>query len=155
MTKFKKSNSKGFTLIELLIVIIIIGILAAIAFVAYSGAQNKAHKAAAQSELAEVRTKLAEYNGDHSNYPATLGDIENWLGSAEGGNNTAMVATLGTSTGSTANYSYSLTPSTGCTGDTVTSTGITAGTPACSGYTLTANAVQWGGASTDNISVTN
>lgn len=135
----KKLNAKGFTLIELLIVIIIIGILAAIAFVAYSGATNKAHQAAAQSTLAEVKNKMAEYYADHSSYPAagasgaTTTNVDNWLAGPEGGNNTTMSTTFTDANG----YQYAATP-TGC-GDTVASGGaITAGSTACTGFTLTA-----------------
>lgn len=159
MTKNKKQNSKGFTLIELLIVIIIIGILAAIAFVAYSGSQNKAHKADAQSTVAELKNKLAEYNADHSSYPASMSDIENWLGSAEGGHNTDLANTLKTAG---ANYTYEATnadtPVTACaTGDTVASDGtVTAGSAACPGYQITAVATMWGDSNTaDNIVETN
>lgn len=149
----KKLNAKGFTLIELLIVIIIIGILAAIAFVAYNGATNKAHTAAAESTLAEVKEKLSEYYADHSSYPAvnstatnvTCGSlspvsatstlyVDYWLAGSEGGNNNTMCQTYVDSGG----YGYAVTPS-GC-GDTVSTTGVvTAGTTPCTGFTLTAN----------------
>jgi prepilin-type N-terminal cleavage/methylation domain-containing protein len=136
---FKKLNSKGFTLIELLIVIIIIGILAAIAFVAYSGATNKAHQADAQSTLAEVKNKMAEYYADHGSYPvagasgSTTQDVDYWLAGTEGGNNTTMSQTFTDANG----YTYAVTP-TSC-GDTVSSAGVvTAGTTACTGFTLTA-----------------
>jgi len=147
----KKLNSRGFTLIELLIVIIIIGILAAIAFVAYSGSQNKAHKADAQSTLSEVRNKLGEYNADNSSYPATIGDVDNWMGSSSGGNNTTLAGKFTAAN----SYTYAVTPS-GC-GDTVASGGaVTAGTTACTGYTLTAKGTIWGGATpADDITVTN
>ncbi len=135
----KKLNSGGFTLIELLIVIIIIGILAAIAFVAYNGATNKAHQAAAQSTLAEVKNKMAEYYADNSSYPAagatgaTTINVDNWLASSAGGNNTTMSTTFTDANG----YQYSAIPS-GC-GDTIASGGaITAGTTACTGFSLTA-----------------
>ena len=151
--QIKQSNdrSQGFTLIELLIVIIIIGILAAIAFIAFNGTQNKAHKADAQSTLAETKSKMAEYNADHSTYPATIGDADNWLSNSEGGNNSTLA---GKFTGA-AGYSYAVTP-TGC-GDTVSASGvITTGSTACSGFTLTAAATIWGDSnSADNISVTN
>lgn len=144
----KKLNSKGFTLIELLIVIIIIGILAAIAFVAYSGSQKKAHQAAAQSELAEVKNKLAEYDADNSSYPATIGDVDNWLSSSAGGNNKTMSTTF-----VAPGYGYSVTPS-GC-GDTVATDGtVTAGSTACTGFTLTASASSLGFDSPD-LSVNN
>ena len=147
----KNLNSKGFTLIELLIVIIIIGILAAIAFVAYSGAQNKAHKASAQSTLSEAKNKLGEYYADHSTYPATIGDFDNWLNSAEGGNNSSLSGTFTTAN----NYTYSVTAS-GC-GDTVASGGaITTGSSACTGFSITAKGTIWGGNSpADDITVTN
>lgn len=147
----KKLDSKGFTLIELLIVIIIIGILAAIAFVAYSGAQNKAHKANAQSVLSEVRSKLGEYYAGNSSYPATIGDVDNWMSSSDGGNNSTLAGSFTAAAG----YTYTVTP-TGC-GDTVASGGaITTGATACSGYSVTAAATIWGDSnSADNITVTN
>ncbi len=151
MRKETKANSNGFTLIELLIVIIIIGILAAIAFVAYNGAQNKAHKASAQSTLAEVKNKLGEYYADHSSYPAAIGDVNNWLNSSEGGNNQSLSTSFTGANG----FTYSVTAS-GC-GDTVASGGaVTAGTSACTGFTATAAATIWGDSnSANNISVTN
>lgn len=138
---WKKVNSKGFTLIELLIVIIIIGILAAIAFVAYSGSQNKAHQAAAQSTLAEVKNKLAEYNADNGNYPTTQSAFNTWLASSTGGNNTTLSTTFTTGNG----YTYAPSPS-GCDNSTTQ----------CSGFTLTAAASIWGDSNTaDNLTVTN
>ena len=150
--KTKKLNSKGFTLIELLIVIIIIGILAAIAFIAYSGSQNKAHKADAQSTLAESRTKLGEYNADHSNYPADAASFDNWLNNSEGGNNTSLAGKVTVGNG----YTYAVTPA-GCAGDTVAGNGtVTTATPTCTGYSLTAAATIWGDSNTaNNIVVTN
>lgn len=150
MTKFKK-DSRGFTLIELLIVIIIIGILAVIGFVVYSGATNKAHKADAQSTLSQVKNKLGEYYADHNSYPAAIGDVDSWLDSAEGGNNTSMASTF-----TAANkYEYVADPS-GC-GDTVAAGGaVTAGATACTGYTLTAQATIWAGNSpADDIVIKN
>lgn len=120
ITKLKQS---GFTLVELLIVIVIIGILAAIAFVAYSGTQNKAHKADAESTLASVKNKLAEYNTGNSNYPANQADLNTWMASSAGGNNAAMSAKFVSGNG----YSYTPSPS-GCDNET---------TP-CSGFTITA-----------------
>ncbi|HEY4963152.1 MAG TPA: prepilin-type N-terminal cleavage/methylation domain-containing protein [Candidatus Saccharimonadales bacterium] len=133
----KKSNSKGFTLIELLIVIIIIGILAAIAFVAYSGTQNKAHQAAAQSTLSEVGNKLGEYNSDNGNYPTTQASFNTWLASATGGNNTTLAATF-----VTPDYTYTPSPAS-CDNSA---------TP-CTGYTIDANKAQWNGSA--DITVTN
>ena len=134
----KKLNSKGFTLIELLIVIIIIGILAAIAFVAYSGAQNKAHKADAQSTLSEVRTKLGEYNASNGYYPANQSTFDTWMGTSDGGNNTTLAGKF-----VTPDYVY-------------TATGCDSSGANCSGYTAVAKGHIWGGTDgTDDITVTN
>ena|SRR5581483_4723090 len=136
----KKLDARGFTLIELLIVIIIIGILAAIAFVTYSGSQNKAHKAAAQSTLSEVSSKLAEYNSDNGNYPTTQAVFDTWLQSSTGGNNNTLASTFATGNG----YTYSATPA-NCDNSA---------TP-CTGYKAVAAGTVFGGTSADNISVTN
>lgn len=139
--KTKKDITKGFTLIELLIVIIIIGILAAIAFVAYSGEQDKAHKADAQSTLAEIRNKLGEYNADNSYYPADQSTFDTWLSSSTGGNNSTLSSKFTSANG----YTYTATPS-GCDNSTTN----------CSGYSATAAATIWGDSnSSDNITVTN
>ena len=155
MTATKVSNlrnhdSEGFTLIELLIVIIIIGILAAIAFVAYTGAQNKANKASAQSTLSELRAKMGEYYAANSSFPSTMTDIDNWMSSSAGGNNTTLANSFSTANG----FIYSVTP-TGC-GDTVAASGaVTAGTTPCTNYSITAKATIWGDSNTsDNITVT-
>jgi type IV pilus assembly protein PilE len=132
----KKSNSKGFTLIELLIVIIIIGILAAIAFVAYSGSQNKAKKADAQSTVAQVKTKLGEYNADNDKYPKDKATVVTWLKSTDGGNNTALGDKFDTT-----DYTYTPGP-TGC-----------ATSDNCSSFTLKADKGLYNG-DTD-ITVTN
>jgi type II secretion system protein G len=124
----KKSDSKGFTLIELLIVIIIIGILAAIAFVAYSGTQNKAKQAAAQSNVASVGNKLGEYNSNNGGYPQDQTTLLNWLNSAPGGNNTTLYGAFTTANG----YTYTALP-TGCT-------------TACTGYSIVASKTIWSGA---------
>lgn len=113
----KSKRSAGFTLIELLIVIIIIGILAAIAFVAYTGSQNKAKKASAEATLSQTRSKLAEYNSEFGNYPATEAVFTTWLGGDTGGNNDALAAKI-----DTADFTYNQLPNdcnnvaTPCTG---------------------------------------
>ncbi|MGH7195765.1 MAG: type IV pilin protein [Candidatus Saccharimonadales bacterium] len=138
--KTKQSDSRGFTLIELLIVIIIIGILAAIAFVAYSGSQNKAHKAAAQSTLSEVKNKLAEYNADNGNYPTDKTSFDTWLGTAAGGNNSAIVTTF-----SGSGYSYTASPAS-CDNSAAP----------CTAFTATAKGTLFGAATPgDDIIVTN
>lgn len=136
--KIQKNKSAGFTLVELLIVIIIIGILAAIAFVAYSGAQNKAKKADAQSSLSQSRSKLGEYNSDNSYYPKDKATFTTWLSSASGGNNAGLATKLGD-----AKYVYT---AGGCdgTGDN------------CQSYTFKAQGTLFGGATpADDITVTN
>ena len=141
MARQKRLDSRGFTLIELLIVIIIIGILAAIAFVAYNGSQNKAKYAGAQSTLAETQSKLAEYNADNGNYPATQAALDTWLASSAGGNNTTLSTTFTTANG----YTYAPNNGSGGSCDDVTTQ--------CSGFTLTANDSIWAGSS--NLTVTN
>lgn len=146
----KKSNSKGFTLIELLIVIIIIGILAAIAFVAYTGSQNRAKKADAQATLSQVKSKLGEYNADHSSYPASIGEVNDWIGSPAGGNNDSLATKFTEANG----FRYVELPD-GC-GDTVDPSDgdVTAGTTACTGFELRALGTSFGGATPGNDIVT-
>lgn len=117
----KKSKSTGFTLVELLIVIIIIGILAAIAFVAYTGSQNKAHKADAQSTLAQIRNKLGEYNADQGYYPASQDTLNTWMAGDTGGNNDALAAKFVAGNG----YTYTASPA-GCDNTATPCTGYTA-----------------------------
>jgi type IV pilus assembly protein PilE len=137
LKKTQKNKSAGFTLIELLIVIIIIGILAAIAFVAYSGSQNKAKKADAQSTLSQSRSKLAEYNSDQGYYPAAKSDFTTWLSSSDGGNNSSLSTKLGAS-----DYTYTASPS-GCDNGSGGS---------CTGYSLKAAGSLFSGS---DITVTN
>jgi prepilin-type N-terminal cleavage/methylation domain-containing protein len=138
LRKSLKSKSAGFTLIELLIVIIIIGILAAIAFVAYSGSQNKAKRAGAESTLSQVRSKLAEYNSDQGFYPADQAAFNTWLASSSGGNNTTLSGKFTAGNG----YTYTASPS-GCDNSA---------TP-CSGYTAVADSTIFNGSA--DITVTN
>lgn len=126
VTRKKQLGASGFTLIELLIVIIIIGILAAIAFVAYSGSQNKAHLAAAQSTLSQVKNKLGEYNASNGYYPTNQAALDTWLGTADGGNNSTLSADF-----VTPNYTYTPNDGQGNACDN-------SATP-CAGYTITAS----------------
>ena len=75
--KISLSRARGFTIVELLIVIVVIAILAAIVIMAYTGVQNKAHAAAAQSASHSVATMLASNYVTNGTYPADLSTINN------------------------------------------------------------------------------
>jgi prepilin-type N-terminal cleavage/methylation domain-containing protein len=75
--KTHSSRARGFTIVELLIVIVVIAILAAIVIVAYTGIQNKAHAAAAQSAASDVTKLLGIYNTTNGTYPADLTTVNN------------------------------------------------------------------------------
>jgi prepilin-type N-terminal cleavage/methylation domain-containing protein len=70
-------HQRGFTIVELLIVIVVIAILAAIVIVAYTGIQNKAHAAAAQSAATDVTKLLSIYNTNNGTYPTDLTTVNN------------------------------------------------------------------------------
>ena len=73
-------DQKGFTIVELLIVIVVIGILAAITIVAYTGVQNNARKADAQSMAKEVANKVEIYAAENEGaYPAEITTATNAL----------------------------------------------------------------------------
>lgn len=71
------SRARGFTIVELLIVIVVIAILAAIVIIAYTGIQNKAHAAAAQSAATDVTKLLGIYNTTNGTYPSDLTTVNN------------------------------------------------------------------------------
>jgi prepilin-type N-terminal cleavage/methylation domain-containing protein len=63
----------GFTIVELLIVIVVIGILATIVIVGYSGIQNRAKDAAAQSAASQAYKKINTFAVQNADaYPADL-----------------------------------------------------------------------------------
>lgn len=70
---------KGFTLIEVLSVVVIIGILAAIAVPTYNNYITKSREKAAETAIAEVKSRLslgyARYLLQEGSKPDTIGDI--------------------------------------------------------------------------------
>lgn len=71
----KKMNKKGFTLIEMLVVIAIIAILVAIVIPTVSNATEKAKQA---TDLANIRSLVAQYQIDNLNGNADTTDLENF-----------------------------------------------------------------------------
>jgi len=64
------AGRRAFTLVEMLLVITIIGILAAMVVPKMMGRTEQAREAAAQNDLAAVRTALDAYEVDNGRYPA-------------------------------------------------------------------------------------
>lgn len=67
----KKMNKKGFTLIEMLVVIAIIAILVAIVIPTVNNATTKAKEA---TDIANIRSTVAQYQIDNMNGTATWTD---------------------------------------------------------------------------------
>lgn len=69
INKFLKGR-EGFTLIELIVVIAVLGILSGIAIPRLTGVQEKAHYAAGEALLANIRTPLELYRVENGgDYP--------------------------------------------------------------------------------------
>ena len=64
------NRKDGFSLIEILIVIVILGVLSAIAIPNYLGAQKKAARAEAKSNLESLAIALEQYYAVNGNYGA-------------------------------------------------------------------------------------
>jgi type IV pilus assembly protein PilA len=97
-----KKSEKGFTLVELLVVIIIIGILAAIALPNFLSQGAKAKQTEAKQNVGLVNRVQTAYRSENSAF-ATSFDI------------LATGTLAGGTSASTANYSYTLTPTTDST----------------------------------------
>jgi type IV pilus assembly protein PilA len=103
-----KKSEKGFTLVELLVVIIIIGILAAIALPNFLSQGAKAKQTEAKQNVGLVNRVQTAYRSENNGFATSF--------------DTLATGTLaGTLNASTANYSYTLSPS-------ADSTSITAST---------------------------
>ena len=100
LNKQKLKDSRGFTIVELLIVIVVIAILAAITIVAYNGISNRAKTQSAQASASAIQKKIEAYNAATGNYPTDA-------------TNSAFTATLN-----------------GQTESSISSSGVTLGTPA-------------------------
>lgn len=70
-----KMNKKGFTLIEMLVVIAIIAILVAIVIPTVSNATEKAKQA---TDLANIRSLVAQYQIDNLNGNENINDLKNF-----------------------------------------------------------------------------
>lgn len=75
---FKRAAAAGFTLIELLIVVIILAIISAIAIPQFSVATSDAQRAAADANLAAVRSAIELYRTQHA------GNVYPGVNSADG-----------------------------------------------------------------------
>jgi type II secretory pathway pseudopilin PulG len=69
-----KQAADGFTIVELLVIVAIIAILAILAIVSYSGIQDRATEAAAQSAASQGYTQIQTYaTQNNDTYPTDLG----------------------------------------------------------------------------------
>lgn len=64
-------HRRGFTVVELLLIIVIISIIAGISMIAYTGVQDRARYATAQTDLAEANKLIHVFYVSHGEYPST------------------------------------------------------------------------------------
>ena len=74
-TQRATSQQRGFTLIDVLITVAIVAILAAIAYPSYQSAMLKSHRAAAESQLADVAQRQQQYLLDQRSYASSVSTL--------------------------------------------------------------------------------
>jgi general secretion pathway protein G len=67
----RRKQEEGFTLIEIMVVILILGLLATIVVQSLRGATDKAKRAKASADVAELKTGLDRYYLDNGFYPTS------------------------------------------------------------------------------------
>ena len=115
-----KASDEGFTLIELLVVIIIIGILSAIAIPNFLNQDVKAKQTEAKQNVALVNKTQNSYRAENTSFATSFNIL-------------AIGSVSGVATGTTNNYSYTISGTTDTA--TVTATPIDAALKGFSGGT--------------------